>query len=68
MYPDDCDDDDCNAPEAADQPCDECDEPEAADYGHAILCAECAEGAGDPGPSDFECRQAERRQMGICDR
>ena len=60
--------DDCEAGEECDGEegdCDECGEPGKDYEGIAILCESCAEDWCDPGPSDYSCRQSERKQLGL---
>lgn len=45
--------------------CDDCDRDGATDYGHCILCDDCAAEADLDTRSDYDDRMAERRQMGI---
>lgn len=70
MYDDDCDpgpdcDDDYDVCTDGGV-CDLCDdEPATLWVGDVRRCDGCAD--ADGGPSDYECRQIERRQMGLSD-
>lgn len=52
-------------PGAPGDTCDDCEAPDATDYGHTVLCDDCAEGYDLAGPSDHRDRMHERRQMGL---
>lgn len=45
--------------------CDDCDAPNAKDYGHTILCNQCAKEYDLDPRSDYDDRMHERRQMGL---
>ena len=48
--------------------CDDCGAPEATDYGHTVLCDDCANDAVHGfEPTDHKDRMTERAAMGFCD-